>query len=117
MTEERMAVLETQMSQVIKNQDRYEIDATEWRSKFCVKLDRVLERLDNRPCIEHGEKLKAVGVIGNAVWGLILVLIPLLATGAFFVTTMVSDIQHIKSTSYGYRGIPVEVVKDGKGGI
>ena len=112
MTEERIAILETQMEQVLHNQDRYDKEATEWRNRFCIKLDRVLDKLDNRPCVEHGERLKQVGTIGAALWGLCLVLVPITCAGAFYIVSLANDVEHIKNTSYGYRGI--KVVQDGK---
>jgi tetrahydromethanopterin S-methyltransferase subunit G len=111
-TEERIAVLETQMCQVLTNQDEYKKEAYEWRSNFCRKLDKVLDKLDSKPCVEHGQKLKQIGAISTAVWGLILVLVPIILSAFFVVSTMLSDIRHIKDTSYEYRGI--KVVQDGK---
>lgn len=108
----RIEVLSERIEHVLSNQEKYSKEATEWRGNFCRKLDKVIERLDSRPCVEHGEKLKMVGTIGNSLWGLILVIIPLGLAGAFYIITLVNDVNHIKETSYGYRGI--KVVEDGK---
>lgn len=116
MTEERMAVLETQMVQVIANQGRYEEEAREWRGRFCSKLDRVLERLDNRPCEIHAEKFtqfgKDIGWLQKIVYTLLTLIVPSIIGVAVVWGALNNDVTHLKSTSYGYRGIKV-VTDDG----
>lgn len=107
MDDARMAILETQMQQVIKNQDDGRRETLDWRANFSAKLDRAIDVMTNRPCVKHEEKLKNVDTIGSSIWTLILTLVPILATTAYFIVTMHGDVEHLKATSFGYRGIKV----------
>lgn len=56
----RMAVFDSEIKHIIENQRRYEEEARDWRDRFCKKLDVIMERMDNRPCVRHDALLSSV---------------------------------------------------------
>jgi cyclopropane fatty-acyl-phospholipid synthase-like methyltransferase len=64
----RMSIVEERLSNVIENQKKYETEARDWRERFCSKLDKMMEKMDNRPCIRHDALLSNVKAQLGWMW-------------------------------------------------
>lgn len=67
----RIAILETKLGNIIENQDKYAEEAREWRNRFCVKLDKVNDRLAVLPCDKRAYLVNQV----RAIWGIIILIL------------------------------------------
>lgn len=67
----RIEVLSERIEHVLRNQQKYSEEAKEWRTRFCLKLDKMSEKLEKLPCDKRAYLVNQV----KAIWACIAVLI------------------------------------------
>jgi len=67
----RIDVLETKLEHILNNQKLYSEEAKEWRTRFCLKLDKVTDKLGNLPCDRRAYLSNQV----KAIWAIIVLIV------------------------------------------
>jgi hypothetical protein len=60
MDDERIAILETRVDQILVNQEEYKKEANDWRGRFCKKLDFLISKMSSFPCESRLAESKAM---------------------------------------------------------
>lgn len=108
MTESDLAVLVERLDNLKEQVSVSNLDANEWRTKF-------MDKLNSLPCESRIEATKNIRseicktqeLVSRILW----IGIPSLISLAVVWGALRNDVERIKETSYGYRGIPICGVK------
>jgi len=114
--DEAMA-LKIQLEVLTERVSNWMTTTTEYRKSLCSKLDSMNIRLDKLPCEARIEASKSIrsdlGWLQKIMYGVLGVGIPALLSLAVIWGAVRNDVEHLKNTSYGYRGI--KVIADERG--